>query len=824
MILNLKVNLPLVFLLITSFLSGQVPFEHIIIDENGPSSPWGKATGDLNNDGYPDLIIGGWQGGLVWYEYPGWEKHAISEDRIETDIEVADIDNDGMNDIVAIGIENLNWYKGSGWERHAIYPAVRVHDLEVADLNGDGKPDITARNQKYSANSGDTIHLFIQGSTTDKWDYYTITCQQGEGLKIYDINKDNKPDLIIGGFWFENTEDMSNWISHRYTSSWNYPHTYLATGDINGDGLTDLILAPAEEAGDFHKIAWYEQPDDVYGDWNEHVIIEEIETTCHFTGAADFNNDNKIDVAVAQMQQSTDPDEVFIMLNHDTGETWTKQVLATTGSHSMKITDIGMDGDFDLFGANWSNNTKIELWVNRSDSIPKSGNVLNNWSRHVIDNNKDWTSLFIDGKDLNGDGLPEIITGGWWYTNPGIAGGEWVKNNIGPPLNNMACVYDFDGDGDYDILGTMGEGATANSDFAWARNDGNANFTIFSNIERAEGDFLQGAAIVRNENESPYHVALSWHAAGKGVQTFTIPPNPSTEIWKWEKISEISQDECLSSGDIDLDGNTDLLMGTRWLQNNDGIWNLNTIIQLDDTPDRNKLKDLNNDGLPDAIIGYEAISTEGKLAWYEQPDSQSEEWNENIVAYITGPMSLDAADMDNDGDIDLIVGEHNLTHPDSANMFVFENLTGDADKWVRHLVYQGDEHHDGAVTVDIDNDGDLDILSIGWGHKKILLYENRNKIATPSNVKTVADDLNQLIVYPNPAKEKIVVELKAKFGESVYIKIFNGNGKLICQSSEKNLSNYYQSIIPVQNWNPGIYIIQIQTGNGIFTRKNLILK
>jgi len=34
------------------------------------------------------------------------------------------------------------------------------------------------------------------------------------------------------------------------------------------------------------------------------------------------------------------------------------------------------------------------------------------------------------------------------------------------------------------------------------------------------------------------------------------------------------------------------------------------------------------------------------------------------------------------------------------------------------------EHHDGAVLADIDDDGDLDILSIGWSHGRVLLYEN----------------------------------------------------------------------------------------------------
>jgi hypothetical protein len=52
-----------------------------------------------------------------------------------------------------------------------------------------------------------------------------------------------------------------------------------------------------------------------------------------------------------------------------------------------------------------------------------------------------------------------------------------------------------------------------------------------------------------------------------------------------------------------------------------------------------------------------------------------------------------------------------------------ENLDGIGGQWESHLVYTGDEHHDGAQVVDIDDDGDLDIISIGWEHDNVLLYE-----------------------------------------------------------------------------------------------------
>lgn len=94
----------------------------------------------------------------------------------------------------------------------------------------------------------------------------------------------------------------------------------------------------------------------------------------------------------------------------------------------------------------------------------------------------------------------------------------------------------------------------------------------------------------------------------------------------------------------------------------------------------------------------------------------------DVIAAVIGPMSLDVADMDGDGDPD-VVGEHNLVKPSEAKLYVYENEDGRGLRWREHVVYTGDEYHDGAQVVDID--GDLDIISIGWGNSRVLLYESK---------------------------------------------------------------------------------------------------
>jgi hypothetical protein len=52
-----------------------------------------------------------------------------------------------------------------------------------------------------------------------------------------------------------------------------------------------------------------------------------------------------------------------------------------------------------------------------------------------------------------------------------------------------------------------------------------------------------------------------------------------------------------------------------------------------------------------------------------------------------------------------------------------------------HTVYTGDEHHDGGLAVDIDNDGDFDIVSIGWVNDKVVLYENTARAPLRGDIK-----------------------------------------------------------------------------------------
>ena len=754
----------------------KLTFKHTIIDPQGPQSPWAKTMGDINGDGLKDLIVGGHRsnqlsipqrvlrklgmgdrenikGDLVWYQSPTWEKHLITNKyMIRTDIKVSDIDSDGANDIVALTDSGLIWLKNPKtkennppWRAFIIAPE-KLHDVEVNDLDGDGDLDLVARDQSlFNHNIGNQVHVFYQ-ETSNEWSKLTIPVDHGEGLKLADIGNDGYTDIIVNGLWLKNPQSSADslWKAYKYTNTWTWLDTKIDTADINNDGKIDIVLTPAEMEGQRYRISWFEAPTDPVQLWREHIIDPSVEAVHHSVQAQDFNSDGYIDILTSEMNQGEDPDEIKIYINSQHGESWEKRILGISGSHNIQSGDVDNDFDMDFFGTQWqvknfSGNYPVELWENLA-----SQDAQQRWRRHIIDEHKPWKSISIYPSDINGDGLSDIVTGGWWYKNPGEARGKWVRQAIGKHANNAALVFDADKDGDNDILASGWENLSSRPDiftrtlnrlgikkhsyhakgeqFVWAKNDGKGTFQIYNNIDSAQGDYLQGATLLQQKNNTT--LALSWHKAGQGIQLFTIPSHPSEEHWPWSLISNISQDEQLSSGDIDNDGDEDLLLGTLWLEKTPLSWVSHTLFQTDLKPDRNQLADMNGDSKLDAVIGYEAVSKAGLIAWYQQMDKASEKWEQHIVGTAIGPMSLSVVDMDNDNDNDILIGEHNLNDPAEARLLWFENINGQASQWKNHLIYKGDEHHNGAIAIDIDLDGDKDIVSIGWGHDRVLLYEN----------------------------------------------------------------------------------------------------
>ena len=193
------------------------------------------------------------------------------------------------------------------------------------------------------------------------------------------------------------------------------------------------------------------------------------------------------------------------------------------------------------------------------------------------------------------------------------------------------------------------------------------------------------------------------------------------------QVDPIVSGEGLDHGDLDI------LDGVSWFRNEGG--GVYTKFLLSDAsvgePDRNVLVDMDDDGDLDAVIGF-GHDVDGKISWYERGVDPTALWTAHAIDNIppAQAQSVDVADIDADGDMDVVVGEH--TNPEISGLRLLLYERQDVGSWVPHEIYSGDEHHDGAQLVDIDQDGDLDVVSIGWLHRRLMLYENQ-AIVAPGN-------------------------------------------------------------------------------------------
>lgn len=691
---------------------------------------------DVDKDGVEDFVIGSRKKGpaVVWYRRSadGWTRYLIDGSVLAIEAGGAFFDLDGDGDLDAVmggdaGSNEVWWWENpypsyspnTPWTRREIKSSGsnKHHDQIFGDFDGDGQAELVFWNQ--GASKLLLADIPVDPKRAEPWPSFDVYSwsdgSEHEGLAKADINGDGKIDIVGGGRWFEH-DGGSSFTPHIIDDSQTFSRA--AAGQLKAGGPPEVVFVAGDGTG---PLRWYEWTG---SDWISHDLLGFDVDHGHSLEVADIDNDGNLDIFCAEMRlDGGNADaKMWTFLGDGKGNFTPVEVATGYGNHESKLGDLDGDGDLDIVGKpyNWET-PRLDIWLNGG-----SVQSLDSWERHVIDAEKPWRSMFIAAGDLDGDGSPDVVTGGWWYRNPGIPSGSWVRNTIGAPLNNMAAVHDFDGDGDIDILGTEGQGSESNPNFVWARNDGSGKFTILDNVENGDGDFLQGVAVQRFQRGGSLQIALSWHTAGKGIQMLTVPAHPSSETWQWRLVSPTSQDEALSDGDIDRDGDIDLMLGTRWLRNDGDMWSPFAVHDTSGDPDRNCLADVDDDGRLDVVVGFEAVSTLGKLAWYQQPDSAVSPWGEHVIAQVIGPMSLDVSDMDRDGDVDVVVGEHNISEPSTAKLYVFENVDGHGTSWSEHVVHEGDEHHDGAQVVDIDGDGDLDIISIGWSHDGVLLYENKS--------------------------------------------------------------------------------------------------
>ena len=193
----------------------------------------------------------------------------------------------------------------------------------------------------------------------------------------------------------------------------------------------------------------------------------------------------------------------------------------------------------------------------------------------------------------------------------------------------------------------------------------------------------------------------------------------------------IDQDQALPSRaipyDVNNDGFIDIIasLGIEsrivWYQNLDGLGNFAEKQYISDVIlaiIALELYDINGDGLLDLIY----TTNLDKIAWLENLDGQGNFGPEQLISINLYPYSLAIGDMDNDGDLDILSVVHNSGS--SVHLMLNENIDGLGNFSEGTVLFAGNDFYNIAL-IDHDNNGFLDVVTaINNGPARLMLFEN----------------------------------------------------------------------------------------------------
>jgi hypothetical protein len=340
--------------------------------------------------------------------------------------------------------------------------------------------------------------------------------------------------------------------------------------------------------------------------------------------------------------------------------------------------------------------------------------------------------------DIDKDGDLDWVVGErartWWFEY--VSPDKWIRHDLGQGVSTDVggTAFDIDGDGWIDQFCGTG----------WYRNTGKPRTESFERFDSGTIVCHDNVAADINGDGKLDVVACSDQKNHTVTVWFEMPANPR-EKWIEHKIGGGIHGGVgpAGVGDLDGDGDSDVVRGDVWFENVDGKglqWTEHAGLTPPggNRPDRYGLAikvwncDLDKDGDLD-VVEAEADTVDGRVFWF-QNQGKGKSWKCHLISADHTKQdfhSLAVADFDNDGDLDVFSGGGPLSEDEVHKCFIWENADGRAGQWKEHVILKGKRCHE-AKAADVDGDGDIDICTKPWNgdehvYLRNMLKENSSK-------------------------------------------------------------------------------------------------
>ena len=348
----------------------------------------------------------------------------------------------------------------------------------------------------------------------------------------------------------------------------------------------------------------------------------------------------------------------------------------------------------------------------------------------------------VTSADLDNDGDTDLIattdTGSlYWYENDGT--GSFGSGNLIATANNFRAVevYDLEGDGDMDIVAMNDDPAdAANSVYVLTNNfigSGTVSFntTSFEGSVGGESDGGQKLSIGDIDGDGRADIVGTFYRSIGDSQVVVFEQN-SVGVWTKTYSDAVDNAYGVDLADMDGDGDVDIVVGDfqdkeiRWYENDGnataGFTRQTLLAHSDLLPVEIRISDFDGDG--DQDIAYaDWGSTDEVVILLNDGAANPSFTSMSIYTASSGLLyHLDVADMNGDGDDDLILVNKN-TSSTEADVIILDN-DGTAN-FTSRVLDDTASNVEWAEAVDIDGDGNLDVIAAPTNTNAIEIYKGQ---------------------------------------------------------------------------------------------------